>query len=86
MRRPGAARSSPSTISASSGATCSQSSSAVPDVLPRFLARARTAVGAERTRLWALMTELAPVYHRYAAVSAREIPVVVLERVPASGR
>jgi hypothetical protein len=26
------------------------------------------------------MTELAPVYHRYAAASAREIPVVVLER------
>jgi F420H(2)-dependent quinone reductase len=52
----------------------------------RFLARARTAVGAERARLWALMTKLAPVYHRYAAVSAREIPVVVLERVPAPGR
>jgi F420H(2)-dependent quinone reductase len=46
----------------------------------KFRARARTAVGPERERLWRLMTELAPVYHRYAAASAREIPVVVLER------
>jgi deazaflavin-dependent oxidoreductase (nitroreductase family) len=49
----------------------------------RFLARARTTVGPERERLWRLMTGLAPVYHRYAAVSPREIPVVVLERVTA---
>ncbi len=46
----------------------------------RFAARARTAAGPERERLWTLMTELAPVYHRYAAVARREIPVVVLER------
>ncbi len=46
----------------------------------KFRARARTAAGPERERLWRLMTELAPVYHRYAAASAREIPVVVLER------
>jgi deazaflavin-dependent oxidoreductase (nitroreductase family) len=47
----------------------------------RFVARARTAEGPERVRLWRLMTEHAPVYHRYAAASQREIPVVVLERV-----
>ena len=46
----------------------------------RFTARARTAEGAERQRLWALMTELAPVYHAYAQRSPRTIPVVVLER------
>jgi deazaflavin-dependent oxidoreductase (nitroreductase family) len=47
----------------------------------RFVARAHTAAGPERARLWRLMTELAPVYQRYAAASPREIPVVVLERV-----
>jgi deazaflavin-dependent oxidoreductase (nitroreductase family) len=46
----------------------------------RFAARARPAAGPERERLWTLMTELAPVYHRYTAVARREIPVVVLER------
>ncbi|MBF6416316.1 nitroreductase family deazaflavin-dependent oxidoreductase [Nocardia cyriacigeorgica] len=48
----------------------------------RFTAIARTAEGAERERLWKLMTELAPVYHSYAARSRRVIPVVVLERGP----
>ncbi|SHG25107.1 nitroreductase/quinone reductase family protein [Streptoalloteichus hindustanus] len=47
----------------------------------RFLARARTTVGAERSRLWRLMTALAPVYHQYEARTAREIPVVVLDRI-----
>ncbi|WP_419994977.1 nitroreductase family deazaflavin-dependent oxidoreductase [Streptomyces boninensis] len=47
----------------------------------RFTARARTAEGEERERLWGLMTELAPVYRTYAERSARVIPVVVLERV-----
>jgi F420H(2)-dependent quinone reductase len=46
-----------------------------------FLARARTAAGAERERLWRLMTELAPEFHRFAAAAAGEVPVVVLERV-----
>jgi len=46
----------------------------------RFVAGARTVTGPERARLWRLMTELAPVYHRYAAAAAHEIPVVVLER------
>lgn len=46
----------------------------------RFLALARTAAGAERQRLWELMTELAPIYRtHYAPNSRREIPVVVLE-------
>lgn len=47
----------------------------------RFAATARTAHGEERQRLWELMTRMAPVYHRYAAVTRREIPVVVLTRV-----
>ncbi|ADB33089.1 hypothetical protein Kfla_4040 [Kribbella flavida DSM 17836] len=47
----------------------------------RFLARARTAEGAERDRLWRLMVDLAPVYRTYEARSDRTIPVVVLERV-----
>ncbi|AXB47892.1 nitroreductase/quinone reductase family protein [Amycolatopsis albispora] len=46
----------------------------------RFTVRARTTEGAERDRLWRLMTGLAPVYHTYAARSRREIPVVVLDR------
>ncbi|GAB2631589.1 nitroreductase family deazaflavin-dependent oxidoreductase [Nocardia goodfellowii] len=46
----------------------------------RFTVRARGAEGAERQRLWGLMTELAPVYHTYEARSRRVIPVVVLER------
>ncbi|WP_431913000.1 nitroreductase/quinone reductase family protein [Nonomuraea jabiensis] len=47
----------------------------------RFTARARTAEGPERARLWRMMTELAPVYRTYEARSRRQIPVVVLERV-----
>ncbi|RJL32864.1 nitroreductase/quinone reductase family protein [Bailinhaonella thermotolerans] len=47
----------------------------------RFSARARTAEGPERARLWRKMVELAPVYRTYEARSRREIPVVVLERL-----
>jgi deazaflavin-dependent oxidoreductase (nitroreductase family) len=47
----------------------------------RFPARARTAEGAERERLWRLMVGLAPVYRTYEARSRRVIPVVVLDRV-----
>ncbi|OKJ95593.1 nitroreductase family deazaflavin-dependent oxidoreductase [Amycolatopsis sp. CB00013] len=47
----------------------------------RFAARARTAEGTERERLWRLMVELAPVYRNYEAYSRRVIPVVVLELV-----
>jgi deazaflavin-dependent oxidoreductase (nitroreductase family) len=47
-----------------------------------FLARADTATGPERQRLWSMMTTLAPIYHRYEALTPREIPVVVLSRLP----
>ncbi|GAA5087109.1 deazaflavin-dependent oxidoreductase (nitroreductase family) [Thermocatellispora tengchongensis] len=47
----------------------------------RFRARARTAEGPERDRLWRKMTALAPVYRTYEARSRRQIPVVILERV-----
>lgn len=47
----------------------------------RFTARARTAEGPERERLWRKMTTLAPIYHTYEARTRREIPVVVLEPV-----
>lgn len=46
----------------------------------RFRARARTAVGEERTRLWSSMAKLFPPYDEYQAKTTREIPVVVLER------
>ncbi|WP_067825266.1 nitroreductase family deazaflavin-dependent oxidoreductase [Actinomadura kijaniata] len=48
----------------------------------RFLVRARTAEGEERARLWRRMTDVWPAYDTYQARSTREIPVVVLERVP----
>ena len=47
----------------------------------RFHARARTAEGAERARLWALMNEVWPSYDAYQTRTDRQIPVVVLERV-----
>jgi deazaflavin-dependent oxidoreductase (nitroreductase family) len=45
-----------------------------------FPARARTATGAERDRLWKLMTRQWPDYDAYQRRTDREIPVVVLER------
>jgi deazaflavin-dependent oxidoreductase (nitroreductase family) len=42
--------------------------------------RATTAEGAERDRLWSLMTEVWPAYDDYQANTDREIPVVVLSR------
>jgi deazaflavin-dependent oxidoreductase (nitroreductase family) len=42
--------------------------------------RATTAKGEERSRLWALMTEVWPAYNDYQAKTDREIPVVVLTR------
>ena len=43
-------------------------------------ARARTATGAERARLWALMAKIWPPYDDYQVKATnREIPVVVLE-------
>jgi proline iminopeptidase len=46
----------------------------------RFAARARTARGEERERLWRLAAEHWPPYDYYAQKTDREIPVVVLER------
>jgi deazaflavin-dependent oxidoreductase (nitroreductase family) len=46
----------------------------------KFAARARTATGEERDRLWARMAEIWPAYEDYAKKTDRLIPVVVLER------
>ena len=46
-----------------------------------FRARARTAKGDERARLWRKANEVWPQYDEYAKKTTREIPVVVLERV-----
>jgi deazaflavin-dependent oxidoreductase (nitroreductase family) len=48
----------------------------------RFAARARTAEGDERARLWKRMAEIWPAYDDYRQKTDREIPVVVLERTP----
>jgi deazaflavin-dependent oxidoreductase (nitroreductase family) len=45
-----------------------------------FMARARTAEGAERERLWAKANEIWPHYAEYQQRTDRTIPVVVLER------
>jgi proline iminopeptidase len=46
-----------------------------------FPARARTATGEERTRLWRKANEVWRHYDEYATRTKREIPVVALERV-----
>jgi proline iminopeptidase len=46
----------------------------------RFGARARTAEGEERERLWARMNGIWPHYAEYQEKTDRQIPVVVLER------
>ena len=45
-----------------------------------FPARARTAQGEERERLWQLANQQWPDYDSYQTKTDREIPVVVLER------
>ena len=50
-----------------------------------FPARAETATGAERTRLWALMRSIWPAYDEYQTKTDREIPVVVLTRSTSAG-
>jgi deazaflavin-dependent oxidoreductase (nitroreductase family) len=45
-----------------------------------FRARARTAEGEERERLWAKANEVWPHYNEYKERTSRVIPVVVLER------
>jgi len=46
-----------------------------------FRARARVAKGEERERLWRLANTVWKYYDDYAKKTAREIPVVVLERI-----
>jgi deazaflavin-dependent oxidoreductase (nitroreductase family) len=46
----------------------------------RFRARARTATPEEKPDLWRMMTERWPAYDEYQRKTAREIPLVVLER------
>jgi len=60
--------------------------SADPDVQVQvmddvFAARARTATGEERERLWKLAAQQWPDYDTYQTKTDREIPVVVLERI-----
>jgi deazaflavin-dependent oxidoreductase (nitroreductase family) len=45
-----------------------------------FAARASTAKGRERARLWQQMVQIWPDYDRHQHRTSREIPVVVLER------
>jgi proline iminopeptidase len=47
----------------------------------KFAARARTAEGDERAKLWDKMAKVWPYYNEYTKKTDREIPVVVLERV-----
>jgi proline iminopeptidase len=47
----------------------------------KFHARARTAEGEERERLWKKMNEMWPHYDEYQEKTDRAIPVVVLERI-----
>ena len=46
----------------------------------RFKARARAASDEEKPELWRMMTERWPAYEEYQRKTARDIPVVVLER------
>jgi deazaflavin-dependent oxidoreductase (nitroreductase family) len=46
----------------------------------RFRARARTATAEEKPEMWSTMTKQWPQYDQYQTKTAREIPVVVLER------
>jgi deazaflavin-dependent oxidoreductase (nitroreductase family) len=47
----------------------------------KFRARARTAEGEERERLWKMMNEIWPHYDEYQTKTTRQIPVVVLDRI-----
>jgi deazaflavin-dependent oxidoreductase (nitroreductase family) len=48
----------------------------------KFTARARTATAAEKPPLWQRMASIFPLYDEYRARAERDIPVVVLERLP----
>lgn len=52
----------------------------------RFAARALTATAEENLRLWRLMASIWPEYERYQAMTKRDIPVVVLERLGSTPR
>jgi deazaflavin-dependent oxidoreductase (nitroreductase family) len=47
----------------------------------KFRARAVAATGEERDRLWKLMASVWPQYDQYQTKTAREIPVVALEKI-----
>ena len=47
----------------------------------KFTARARTASGSERQRLWSKMAAIFPNYDAYQAKTEREIPIVVLDPI-----
>jgi deazaflavin-dependent oxidoreductase (nitroreductase family) len=48
----------------------------------KFSAHAHTAEGEERERLWTLMVSVFKTYESYQEKTRREIPVVVLTRLP----
>ena len=55
----------------------------------KFTAQARTAPGAEKSRLWKLMTKIFPQYDAYqtnASKAGREIPVVILKQIEKKGK
>jgi deazaflavin-dependent oxidoreductase (nitroreductase family) len=47
-----------------------------------FEALARTATASERPMLWEQMVAIWPDYAKYQTKTTREIPVVILERLP----
>ena len=47
----------------------------------RFKARANSAEGEEKARLWKTMAAIWPAYDEYQARTRREIPLVIIERV-----
>jgi len=49
----------------------------------RFRVRARTATGTKREALWQLMAGIYPPYNDYQKATARQIPIVMLERIKA---
>ena len=49
-------------------------------VADKFPARASSAKGAERKRLWEIMRKIWPAYDEYQTKTSREIPVVILEK------
>ncbi|MGI5268345.1 nitroreductase family deazaflavin-dependent oxidoreductase [Nonomuraea sp. CA-218870] len=51
----------------------------------RFAARARTATEEEKKELWPGMVAVFPTYDAYQSRTDRDIPLVILERVPSGG-